>query len=246
MTVARHLHWAGCANVRDLGGLRTIGGRTTPWRSVIRSDGLDRLTPAGWEALEGYGVQTVIDLRNDIEREAEPYTCDVTVVPVPIEDDTDDDFIRRWRPFSTPHYYRAALERWPHRTAAALVAIARAGSGGVVIHCGLGRDRTGLVVMLALALAGVPPDEIATDYELSAGRLPPLDVDALLDRPSNVNARSRRELEDDFATERRRRQKMSDREAMLATLASLDVAAYLRAAGVDDDDLQAVRTRLEP
>ena len=89
MTVERHLDWPGCANVRDLGGLRTADGRTTRWRSVIRSDSLDRLTPAGWEALEGYGVQTVIDLRNDIEREADPYACGLAVVAVPIEDDSD-------------------------------------------------------------------------------------------------------------------------------------------------------------
>lgn len=245
MIVERHLDWPGCANVRDLGGLSTTDGRSTRWRSVIRSDNLDRLTPAGWEALAGYGVQTVIDLRNDIEREAEPYPCGLEVVPVPIEDDTDEEFIRQWRPFSTPHYYRAALERWPKRTAAAFAAIARAGPGGVVIHCGLGRDRTGLVVMLLLALARVTPDEIAADYEMSAGRLPPLDVAAFLSKPSNVNARTRRELDDDSARERRRRESMSDREAILASLAGLDVAAYLRAAGLEADDLHAVRTRLE-
>ncbi|HEV2089277.1 MAG TPA: tyrosine-protein phosphatase [Cryptosporangiaceae bacterium] len=246
MIVERHLDWPACANVRDLGGLRTTDGSTTRWRSVIRSDSLDRLAPAGWEALEGYGVRTVIDLRSDVEREAEPYACGLKVVPVPIEDDTDEEFIQQWRPFSTPHYYRAALERWPRRMAAALAAIAGAGPGGVVIHCGLGRDRTGLVVMLMLALAGVPPDEIATDYELSVGRLPPLDVDALLSKPSNVNARTRRELDDDIASERRRREGMSDREAILAALAALDVAGYLQFAGLDDDDLRAVRTRLEP
>ena len=246
MTVERHLDWPGCANVRDLGGLRTTDGRTTRWRSVIRSDSLDRLTPAGWEALERYGVQTVIDLRNDIEREAEPYACGLVVVPVPIEDDTDEEFIQQWRPFSTPHYSRAALERWPHRTAAAFAAIARAGHGGVVIHCGLGRARTGLVVMLMLALAGVAADEIASDYEMSAGRLPPLDLDAFLSKPSNVNARTRGELEDDIATERRGRQHMSDREAIITALDGLDVAAYLRAAGLDEDHLQAVRARLEP
>lgn len=103
MAVERHLNWHNCSNVRDLGGLPTVDGRTTRRRAVIRSDSLDRLSRGGWGALEAYGVRTIIDPRSDIEREAEPYTCGLTVVNVPVEDDTDKEFIGRWRPFSTPH-----------------------------------------------------------------------------------------------------------------------------------------------
>lgn len=240
----RHLSWPNCSNARDLGGLPTVRGGQTRWRAVVRSDGLDRLTAEGWRALESYGIRTIVDLRNRIERESEPYLCGLTVVHVPIEDDTDQEFLRLWRPFSTPHYYGAALERWPERAAAAVRAVARAEPGGVVVHCGLGRDRTGLVTMLLLALAGVAPEHIADDYERSTGRLPPLDVDKLLRSPSLVNARSRRQLEEDLATERRRRAQCSDREALLATLASLQVTSYLCAAGLDQRDLDAVRDRL--
>ena len=213
-------------------------------RAVIRSDSLDRLTRDGWGALEEYGVRTIIDLRNDVEREAEPYTCGLSVVHVPIEDDTDEEFIERWRPFSTPHYYAAALERWPERTVAAVREVARAGPDGVVVHCGRGRDRTGLVAMLLLALAGVHPDEIANDYELSASRLPPLDVDRLIANPSRVNARSSAELEDDLRKERSRREQIHDRDALLSVLASLDVGTYLLAGGLDEDDLLALRDRM--
>lgn len=244
MTVERHLEWHDCSNVRDLGGLPTMDGHTKRRRAVIRSDSLDRLTSDGWGALEEYGVRTIIDLRNDVEREAEPYTCSLSVVHVPIEDDTDEEFIERWRPFSTPHYYGAALARWPTRTVAAVREVARAGPGGVIVHCGRGRDRTGLVAMLLLALAGVDPDDIADDYELSASRLPPLDVDRLIANPSRVNARSRRQLEDDLARERRRREQISDRDAFLSGLASLDVGTYLRSGGLDEDDLCALRERM--
>lgn len=240
----RDLDWPNCVNARDLGGLPTVGGGTTRRGAVVRSDGLDRLNDQGWRALEAYGVRTIVDLRNEIERDAEPYTCGLDVVHAPVEDDTDVEFIAQWRPFSSPHYYAAALERWPDRTAAAVAAVARAGPGCVVLHCGMGRDRTGLVSMLLLAVAGVAAGDIADDYELSTARLPPLDRDRLLRTPSRVNARSMPELEDDLERERRRRERMSDRDAILATLASLDVAGYLRAAGLSDEDLHAVRARL--
>ena len=240
----RDLHWPNCVNARDLGGLPTTDGHTTRWGAVVRSDGLDRLNEQGWRALEAHGVRTIVDLRNEIERDAEPYSCSLDVVHAPVEYDTDVEFIARWRPFSTPHYYAAALERWPDRTAVAVAAVARAGPGCVVVHCGMGRDRTGLVTMLLLAVAGVAAEDIAGDYERSAARLPPLDPDRLLRTPSRMNARSMAELEEDLERERRRREAMSDREAILATLASLDVPAYLRAAGLSDDDLHAVRARL--
>ena len=243
MTVERRLAWANCVNVRDLGGIPAENGTVTRRGAIVRADSLDRLTVGGWRALEAYGVRTVIDLRNSIERDAEPYSCGLSVVHVPVEDDTDDEFVRQWRPFSTPHYYTAALARWPERSAAAVRAVARAGPGGVVIHCGMGRDRTGLVSMLLLSLVGVAPEDIADDYALSAdGR--PVDVDALLTSPSRVNARSRRQLEQDLAIERRRREELSDRDSILSTLASLDVADYLRSAGLHERDLRAIRERL--
>ncbi len=53
-------------------------------------------------------------------------------------------------------------------------AIARSAPGGVLFHCGAGRDRTGLVALLLPALAGVEADAIAADYDLSAEAVKPL------------------------------------------------------------------------
>ena len=47
-------------------------------------------------------------------------------------------------------------------------AIAHADPGGVVFHCSVGRDRTGLVSALVLSLVGVAADLIADDYDLNA------------------------------------------------------------------------------
>ena len=71
----------------------------------------------------------------------------------------DTEFWSQWldRPeFGTPHYYGPWLERFPDRAARTLAAIARAQPGGVAYHCGIGRDRTGLITMLICAALGVP------------------------------------------------------------------------------------------
>ncbi|MGY1620320.1 tyrosine-protein phosphatase [Geodermatophilus sp. SYSU D00691] len=50
----------------------------------------------------------------------------------------------------------------------ALRALADGGPGAAVVHCAAGKDRTGVVVALSLAVAGVPHDEIVADYALTA------------------------------------------------------------------------------
>ncbi len=237
MTGDRHLNWEGCFNARDLGGLRTTVGRTTRFGAVVRSDSLDHLTPAGWAALQAYGIRTIVDLRNDEERQAgfQPGEAGLTTVHVPLDDTADTEL---WEYIwgngldGSPLYYRLFLERKPDRCAAAVAAVARAAPGGVVVHCGAGRDRTGLVTLLLLALAGVGADEIAADYELSTERL-----------RGFWAARGERdqgpEIEGLLA-----RADTTARTLLLDIVASLDVDAYLRSAGLGEGDLSAVRTRL--
>jgi protein-tyrosine phosphatase len=50
----------------------------------------------------------------------------------------------------------------------ALRALAHGGPGAAVVHCAAGKDRTGVVVALALAVAGVPHEEIVADYAMTA------------------------------------------------------------------------------
>jgi protein tyrosine/serine phosphatase len=50
----------------------------------------------------------------------------------------------------------------------ALRALAHGDRGAAVVHCAAGKDRTGVVVALSLAVAGVPHEEIVADYALTA------------------------------------------------------------------------------
>jgi protein-tyrosine phosphatase len=195
---------------------------------VVRSGTLDRLTPAGWSALRAHGIRTIVDLRNPHELGAEGRPDGLAYVHVALDDVDDREFWERCRVEEldgSPLYYRPFLERKPERCAAAVAAVARAGPGGVVVHCGSGRDRAGLVATLLLAVAGVPAGEIAADYELSASA-PGLEDET-------------REIQAALA-----RRGTSARVAMLDLLATLDVPAYLRDAGVSRAELVAIEERL--
>ena len=51
---------------------------------------------------------------------------------------------------------------------AALRSLAHGGPGAAVVHCAAGKDRTGMVVALSLAVAGVEPAAIIADYAQTA------------------------------------------------------------------------------
>ncbi|MEU3272788.1 tyrosine-protein phosphatase [Saccharomonospora sp. NPDC006951] len=178
MAADRHLAWEGCFNVRDLGGLPTTSGRLTLRGSIVRGDAPDRLTVRGWESLWADGIRTIIDLRG--AEEGNPDSADrpagLTTVPIPLDDHGDTEFWTQWGNGldCTPLYYRAFIDRFPATVVHVLGTIADATGGGVLVHCAGGRDRTGLVALLLLAVVGCSPETIAADYALSAQRLAPL------------------------------------------------------------------------
>jgi protein-tyrosine phosphatase len=235
--VVRHLDWDGCFNVRDLGGLPAADGHRTRWRAVVRADALDGLSEAGWRALTDYGVRTVIDLRNDDERQpdAARRPRGVETLRIPLDVSEDREFWSVWRSgpqFGTPLYYGPHIERFPERSAAVVAAIADAPSGGVVFHCGGGRDRAGQVAMLVLAVVGVSPEAIAGDYALSFERL-------------TARYAARQEPDQgpplrDFLAQRG----TTAEEAIVELLTRIDVPRVLRGGGVTDLQIERLRARL--
>jgi protein-tyrosine phosphatase len=58
--------------------------------------------------------------------------------------------------------------------ASAIAAVSGAPTGGVVIHCHAGKERTGIVAALLLAIADVPDETLAEDWTASDAYLQPL------------------------------------------------------------------------
>jgi len=237
----RRLAWDGCANARDLGGYPTGDGQKTRWGAVVRSDSLAALTPAGRDALVAYGVRAVVDLRLPAEIAehpnpfAEPGDHGIAYRNVSIVDPAagfPPDTI------TLAENYLWSLDRFRALVATAMAAIANAPEGGVLIHCAAGKDRTGLISALLLAVAGVPDQTVAADYALTAELLRPRDQQWLENGPGD---RAEREaLLARFAP---------TAEVMLEVLQQLSqryggVEAYLLHAGVEPDDVARLRARL--
>jgi len=175
-TANRSLHWKACDNVRDLGGLTTVDGARTRRGALIRADSVGQLTEAGQHALEAYGIRTIIDLRFGVEvrDDPSPFAGHATITAHHFPLNPNDFAVTRslaaQRGAALPYAATvnvAYLETHRHPIAAIMRTIADAPAGGVLFHCHAGRDRTGLIAALLLALTGVPAPTITADYTLS-------------------------------------------------------------------------------
>lgn len=262
--MTRWIELDGVVNMRDLGGLPTHDGRSTRDGRLIRSDNLQDLTDADVRQLiEVLHVSDIVDLRSDTERTLTgpgpltttplahhhlsflPDDAFSDVRPVETEAIGRSALAMPWhdRPgtrsradFWTQHYL-GYLNNRPDSVGGALGVIAGS-TGGTVVHCAAGKDRTGTVTALALSVAGVPDEEIVADYAITAER-----IERIIERLADVEP---------YASGLRGRSLDEQRpkpETMIAILNTLNedfggATGWLREQGWDEDRVDALRSRL--
>ncbi len=236
----RHLPLSGTYNVRDIGGYATVDGRTTRWRTLIRSDSLHRLASEAQQTLLDLGLRTMIDLRRPAETAQYPNLLANAQGVNYLQVSLDREAPEEQASFPTlPEIYRGILDNAGAQLGTIIATLAAPNALPGLVHCQVGKDRTGMVVALTLAAVGVPAETIVADYALSEAQ-----------------------LAGDFATrfEERLRADGGDWEAYRALLTSpaafmrdiltyLDaehdgVISYLRTNGVRDAQLAALRDGL--
>jgi protein-tyrosine phosphatase len=265
---SRWIELDGAENVRDLGGLPTMNGRVVRPHRLIRSDSLQQLSDADVRRLvDEVGVRSVADLRTGVEVASEgpgPITREPLVevrhlslfpeagdntdavaaedagapVVLPWQDrkrSIDDDDRRR----GASGVYLSYLDDRADSILAALRLIAGS-DGATLVHCAAGKDRTGVVVAIALAEVGVQREAIVDDYALSGER-----IEAIITRLS-----ARRT----YATDLDAGQVNFDRhkpraDTMARLLDAVDefyggVPAWLRSHGWTEHDAAALRSKL--
>ena len=229
---------AGALNFRDVGGLPAAGGVT---RSgvLFRSGNLARLTAADRDALRGFGQQRIVDLRDDEEVTADPSLVEgvgAETVRVPLFLGSVASFFVD--DLSLDDMYRRLLED----SASQVVEVVRSviGAQPVLVHCTVGKDRTGVTVALMLDAVGVERDAVVADYARTEQLLPAA-------RNERIVTFLRRTHPD--ATNLEALATRSPAPVMRALLAELDEgfgspAGWLRAHGVTDAEIAALRAAL--
>jgi protein tyrosine/serine phosphatase len=233
--VSPHLDWPGCHNVRDVGGLPTADGGRIRDGALIRSDSLRYLSPEGVGAVRRAGVGRILDLRSkeEVARDPTPFTGDPLTAHTSLQDPADP-------PQDGSTIVQVCidmLDLHPELFAAAVLAIAEAPAGAVVVHCHGGKDRTGMVVALALSVAGVPQKEIVADYFLTQERLAAQLAEQLAAEPDESLHPQMIEFRDTRA------------ESLVAILDHLNKTyggpeRYLRHGGLSTQQLAVLRARL--
>ena len=235
----RAIPLTGGENVRDLGGYSTPSGDMTRWGRFVRAGDMHELTDADQARLIDYGIGTVIDLRMDWECAEKP---NVFAGSDRVVFQRHDFWGDRFDDYRSPDrsapperkladLYCAGLRESGFVVADIMATFADGGDGAFIFHCRSGKDRTGLVSALLLAIAGVEDPVICDDFALTSAYLKSEAVNPIDARKPGAWQRG------------------CAPDTMARTLAFVretygDAAGYLRHVGVPDATIGRLRERL--
>ncbi len=170
--ISQPLPLKGARNVRDLGGFSYVdeAGRSGVTASgvFLRSGALTRLKRSDIDALRAHGLVRVIDVRSNFELKIwpDPFAKrpqpDIGYVHIPMMDQLNSNGFQGLLPESMFAVYRDLLD--DDQDGFRQLAQALDAPGCVLFHCRAGKDRTGVITMLLLNLAGVADEDIVADY----------------------------------------------------------------------------------
>lgn len=260
---------AGAPNARDLGGLVTVDGRRVRRGVLIRAGALGRLTDDDVPVLAALALTCLVDLRHQSEIVAAPPsrlpTPGPRVIHLPVFDPDHPSFTAisgyvaaAWQgldlngyagrlvdgtPTAMTEIYRwfVAGEAARAGFAAAVRALADPANLPALIHCSVGKDRTGWLTVIVLTALGVDEAAIRRDYlrtnELTA-EVQRMLLDRLVARRQDVDVDAIRPM-----LEAREEYLDAAYDEVVARYGSFD--AYLHhGLGLDDDVLAALRDNL--
>jgi protein-tyrosine phosphatase len=227
---------------------------------LLRSDNLQALSSQDVQRLvEEHGLEVVLDLRTDVELALEgpgPLTEESRVriehhSLYPSQGNTDLD-VDTIQPGTHPwgelqggfdderpvvRSYLGYIHSRPDSVVASIRALAQA-DGAVLVHCAAGKDRTGVVVALALDAAGVSRELIVSDYLATAERIE--EIIARLRSSETYRA----ELEGHDPQDHAPVPGTMERVLEIVDEQSGGSVAWLRAHGLSDSDLQKLQARI--
>lgn len=169
----------GAPNFRDLGGVRTRDGGVVRHGLIYRSENLAALTDGDLDQLKQADIQMVCDLRSHREvetvRSRWPNGHEVEFLHLNVSGDMrseDGSFGKLLLSNFTPagarntmmKSYARMAKRFEPRLRLMFDRLSQAESLPAIIHCHVGKDRTGFACAMILSALDVPRDEILRDY----------------------------------------------------------------------------------
>ena len=156
----RHLNFKYISNLRDIGGYVTKDNRVTKFNRIMRSSLIKNLEPEEFEYLKRNNLCLNIDIRNknDLNVRVNYLQDKVKFLNIPFNDEIpalEKDI---------PAGYMALVE---DRNIKLIFDAIRENKGLIIINCSMGKDRTGVIMMLIELLCGVTNKDIISDYMLS-------------------------------------------------------------------------------
>ena len=180
---SRRLDFEKLPNTRDLGGMRTVDGRTVAAGKLIRSGQLAGLPEADIERLAAL-IDTVADFRTEEEKTEDP-DCDIPGTAyhyIPIletvaagvshEAESEEQVFARlvfdpeasgnhmcnmYRKFAESDYSISQYARF-------IRILLEDHDRAVLWHCSVGKDRAGTAAVIILKILGVSDEDIIRDY----------------------------------------------------------------------------------
>lgn len=237
----------GFQNLRCLGGYQREDGAVTRWDHSFRSDWQPEVDQQSLVLLRNLGIRHVIDLRSpqEIDKTPNPLVHDAEVhyhlCPLMRELDPDAFYLSlEDRPDLLVTIYIDTVEHSQDQMRRVLTLLADHPDEAVLFHCSAGKDRTGMVAAMLLALAGISHEHIISDYAQSHQNILAMVNDRLAQLPENIPQDKRRAMETLFR---------SDAENMVAWLDYLEaqygsVLHYVQHLGLSEAAIARLRQRM--
>lgn len=159
----------GAENVRDIGGYVGENKRIGKFKVFLRGDTLSNLTEEDNEFIKKYGVTDIIDLRSfetSILKKDKINRRYFKFHNIPLSNfKFKENLILEGKDFKMSEGYILVLEN--KKAVKKIFEVLAESKGATIIHCTVGKDRTGLIVMLILGLCGVDRKDIIADYRVT-------------------------------------------------------------------------------
>ena len=173
---SRSLSLSGVDNFRDLGGWKVEGDKSVRYGVIFRSAHLARASTEDLAILSRLHINTIVDLRRESELRCAPNRvppgaqqhrfaigCEGPSLLEEVLGGECQAIDNR----DVAESYVSLLEDFAPQYAAVIQLICQRERLPLLIMCNAGKDRTGIVVALILAVLGAAPSQIVEEYALS-------------------------------------------------------------------------------